>query len=497
MNITISLFSDTYQAFDFLIITTPPPVFKYLSGGVTTRETLGVQEDGAEPGMPTPEEENWRYSEASILSRGRAGKARSAPDQRLRVLLADDDPRSCESLTALLRVVGYDVVGVRSGSEALALLEGRGFDAVIIDVDLPDTGGIRVLRGAKARDGDAGTLMLSAKASFQHAVDSLNQGADAFLLKPANPDDLITLLERVTRLKRLEKGLRASEERYRNLFQNIGDGAFQADLDGAFTDINRAGAEILGYDSPAEVLDCGMKAWELFSSLEEYEALKEKALREGEVRRVLGRYRRRNGSLGWLESTIRARSDASGKVTGLEGIFRDVSDRIRYQEVLEALYSLWADLGDVETVEDAGNLTMEFLREVLGIDRGMFSVIEGEVVKPVREGDRSGDGEYNLRGENIVARAVRTGMAQLVPALEEDSVALAGPGWEGSEIAVPVRMVDGIIGVIHAVRSEPPPFTEDDQKLVEIVSERLALALERIVRSKIGFKAGMSLKDFL
>jgi GAF domain-containing protein len=58
-------------------------------------------------------------------------------------------------------------------------------------------------------------------------------------------------------------------------------------------------------------------------------------------------------------------------------------------------------------------------------------------------------------------------------------------------------MVDGIVGVIHIAKFKPAPFTCEDQKLVEIVAERVALALERIVRSKIGFKTGMSLKDFL
>jgi len=65
-----------------------------------------------------------------------------------------------------------------------------------------------------------------------------------------------------------------------------------------------------------------------------------------------------------------------------------------------------------------------------------------------------------------------------------------------SELAVPVKMVNGIVGVIHIARTKPVPFTNEDQKLVEIIAERVALALERIVRSKIS-KSDMSLKDFL
>ncbi len=393
------------------------------------------------------------------------------------------------------------MTNVYSGAEALALLGERGFDAVIIDVNLPDMDGVRLLERVKGKDGDAGTLMLSGKASFEHAVESLNHGADAFLLKPTDPDDLMVKLEKVTRLKRLERDLRASEERYRNLFENIGDGAFQMDLDGNYTGMNQAGAEILGYNDP-EVVESGMRAWDTFTSREEYEALRMKVILEGEVRRTLRRFRRRCGSLGWLETTIRTRRDDQGNLVGLEGIFRDISDRIRYQEMLEALYCLWADLGEVETVEEAGDLTLEFLRAMLGIDRGMFSIIEGEVIKPVREGDEGqGYEEYPVKGQNIVSRAVRTGEAQLVPDATDDMDWSPASNTDGerirSELAVPVKMVDGIVGVIHIARFKPTPFTSEDQKLVEIVAERVALALERIVRSKIGSRSGLSLKDFL
>ena len=361
--------------------------------------------------------------------------------------------------------------------------------------------GVKILERVKGKDGDTGILMLSGKATLGHAVESLNHGADAFLLKPADPDELIFKLEKVTRLKRLERDLRASEERYRELFENIGDGAFQVDLEGSYTDINQAGAEILGYAEPAEVVGGGVRAWDTFVSRDEYEALRMKVLLEGEVKRTLRRFRRRSGNLGWLETTLRTRRNAKGNLVGLNGFFRDISERIRYQEMLEAMYCLWADLGDVETVEEAGELTLEFLRARLRIDRGTFSIVEGEVIKPVGDGDAEGrHGEYPLKGHSIASKAVRTGEAQLVPDDGEDldwnSISHVDGGQIQSELAVPVKMVNGIVGVIHIARTKPVPFTNEDQKLVEIIAERVALTLERIVRSKIS-KSDMSLKDFL
>ncbi|UCH57177.1 MAG: response regulator [Candidatus Bathyarchaeota archaeon] len=445
---------------------------------------------------------DWSFRKSAILSRRLSQGRRIDHEEadRLAVLLVDDDTRLCESLAALLRVVGYDVLNAYSGAEALAFVGSRDFDSVIIDIDLPDMEGIRLLKEIKNRDGDIGTLMLSGRATVEDAVESLNHGADAFILKPADPDDLITKLERVTKLKQLERDIRISEARYRGLFESIGDGAFQIDLDGNYTALNKAGAEILGFEDPTEVLGGALKAWETYLSIEEYEALQLKVLREGEVKRVMRRFRRRKGSLGWLEITLKTRKDIHGNVVGLEGIFRDVSDRIRYQEMLEAIYSLWVDLGEVQTVEEVGGLTLEFLRAMLGIDRGAFSVVEGEVIKPVGAQEDEYD-ELSVKGSSLASRAVRTGEAQLAPDTEKDKEWMSTSVGEGGEVltelAVPVKMAEGVVGVIDIGRTKPIPFTEEDMKLVEIIAEQVASALERLVRSKIGLRQGSNLRDFL
>ena len=67
------------------------------------------------------ESHSWWYHDTSIVSRGQ-GRKKAETDDRLRVLLVDDDVRLCDSLAALLSVVGYDVTNVYSGAEALALL---------------------------------------------------------------------------------------------------------------------------------------------------------------------------------------------------------------------------------------------------------------------------------------------------------------------------------------------------------------------------------------
>jgi len=422
---------------------------------------------------------------------------RQADEDSLRILLIDDDVRLCNSLAAILRVLGYDVVNVYSGAEAYNALESREFDAVIIDVNLPDARGLEILRMIKARADDTGTLMLSGEATLRHAVEALNHGADAFILKPAEPEDLVMKIERVSRVKRLERELRASEARYRELFENIGDGAFQTDLEGSFTAMNMAGAEILGYGSPEEVVDGPFNAWDTYVSRDEFEALRIKVFREGEVNRALRRFRRRDGSLGWLETTVRARRDVRGDAVGMEGIYRDVSDRIRYQEMLEAMYGLWADLGDVETEEEVGELTLDFLKAMIGIDGGRFSVVDGDLIKPVDMLELPG--QELPTGQALVARAIRSGKAQLVSE-KRDEPGDSGSAGDGdcifSELAVPVTMEGGVVGVIDVCKSGPSPLTESERKLVEIVADQVSLALARLVKSKLGVSQRVNLEDF-
>ena len=419
--------------------------------------------------------------------------------QRMKLLIVDDDHRLSNSLASLLTVVEYDVVNVYNGMQAVEAVKSQKFDAAILDINLPDMKGIDVLWALKEVDSYLGVLILSGKASLEDAVEAVNRGADAFILKPAEPDVLLSRLKHVLRLKRLELDLKASEERYRKLFENIGDGAFQVDPEGMLTDINRAGALILGYKNPEELVN-ERKIWSFFASPEECEEIKTMVLRDGEVKQRLTRYRGCYGAFGWLETTLRCRI-VDGQIVGFEGIFRDVTERIRYQEMLEALYSLWSDLTEVETLDDIGDLTLEFLNAILDVDTGCFRLIEGNHLSFTGEGigwsERYGEA---LMGSSLSARAARTGKTQLVSdAREELDIAPLTP-WDEkiiSQIAVPVKINENVIAVIEIGSVNPVAYADEDQKLIEVITEHVASAMNRLIRQKLGKSSNLRLGDFL
>lgn len=418
------------------------------------------------------------------------------------ILLIIEDRRLCDSLAALLRVIEYDVVNVYSGIEALTLAGKRHFDASVIDMKLIDVDAVDVLKALREADPDVGTLMLSSKDALGDAIESVKMGADAFVMKPSDPDDLILKLGKVARLKRLQRELRESEARYRELSENIGDGAFQSDLEGNLTAMNRAGAKILGFDHPEELLFNGVKEREIFISRDEHESLRMKALREGEVRQALRRFRRRDGSLGWLKTTVRAMKDSEETVVGFEGVFRDVTDRFRYREILEVMHGLFADLGEADSVEEVGELTLEFLRGALDIDAGSFATVDDGVFRHI-VGNISDviPFEASLNGWCVSSRAMSTGEPQLATDalvdLDRISDSFDRDDKICSLLVVPVKLGVEVIALIEAGSARPDAFTDEDIKLIEIVGEQVSSTLYRLVRSKIDVGPDVRLKDYM
>src|SRR5579884_708301 len=120
-----------------------------------------------------------------------------------RILVVDDERRIRELLQLSLQHHGYDVQCAADGQEALALAKSWEPDAVILDVMLPKIDGISLLPMLR-RVTDAPVIMLSAKGEVEDKVSGLTQGADDYLSKPFELDELLAHLEAKLRRPRLE-----------------------------------------------------------------------------------------------------------------------------------------------------------------------------------------------------------------------------------------------------------------------------------------------------
>ncbi len=112
--------------------------------------------------------------------------------------VSDDDSAFGKALSGLLRAKGYDVTAVTSGSEGLAQFQNVGARAVIIDLLMPDSFGVDIIRQIRASNPETVIIGISGDISLRHkggGFQSAKDGANIYLSKPFDGDDLIDILE--------------------------------------------------------------------------------------------------------------------------------------------------------------------------------------------------------------------------------------------------------------------------------------------------------------
>jgi two-component system OmpR family response regulator len=124
---------------------------------------------------------------------------RPDPDTAVRVLIAEDDARTRELLERGLReeLFRVETVGDATSAEARAI-DGV-FDAIVLDVQLPDHDGFVVCRRLRSRDIDTPILLLTGRGGVKDRVRGLDAGADDYLAKPFAFEELVARLRAVTR----------------------------------------------------------------------------------------------------------------------------------------------------------------------------------------------------------------------------------------------------------------------------------------------------------
>ncbi|HEY3495206.1 MAG TPA: response regulator transcription factor [Polyangiaceae bacterium] len=116
-----------------------------------------------------------------------------------RVLVVDDDQRLYELVASYLEQNDVSPAHAPNGRRALELLEREAFDAVFLDVMMPELDGLAVLKRLRARWPGLPVLMLTAKGDETDRVVGLELGADDYLAKPFSPRELLARLRAVLR----------------------------------------------------------------------------------------------------------------------------------------------------------------------------------------------------------------------------------------------------------------------------------------------------------
>ncbi|BCU64025.1 hypothetical protein F941_02379 [Acinetobacter bouvetii DSM 14964 = CIP 107468] len=116
-----------------------------------------------------------------------------------KILIIEDDFMIAESTQTLLQYQGFEVIWVNNGIDGLKKIQQEQVDAVLLDLGLPMMDGMQVLKQIRQIHPALPVLIISARDQLQQRVDGLNQGADDYLIKPYEFDELLARLHALLR----------------------------------------------------------------------------------------------------------------------------------------------------------------------------------------------------------------------------------------------------------------------------------------------------------
>ncbi len=173
---------------------------------------------------------------------------------RPRILVVDDEPLILEGMMRLLSSRDYDVVLAQGGCEALIAIGKQQFDAILLDLGMPDLNGNEVLRFVADRSADTPVIVVSGDSTIDAAIRALRGGAADFVRKPYESEELLRRIDNTLTRRRLEKEnnhilhrLQQSEKWHRFLVNSSPDFIYTLDCDGRFTFVNDRVESLMGY----------------------------------------------------------------------------------------------------------------------------------------------------------------------------------------------------------------------------------------------------------
>ena len=117
----------------------------------------------------------------------------------MRILIAEDERDLNRLIVKVLEKEGYGVDACFNGKEALYYLENTEYDAAVLDIMMPGMDGLEVLRAVRKKGLDLPIMLLTARDSIADRVTGLDTGADDYLIKPFDFDELLARIRSMTR----------------------------------------------------------------------------------------------------------------------------------------------------------------------------------------------------------------------------------------------------------------------------------------------------------
>ncbi|MDI6847910.1 MAG: GAF domain-containing protein [Candidatus Bathyarchaeia archaeon] len=162
-------------------------------------------------------------------------------------------------------------------------------------------------------------------------------------------------------------------------------------------------------------------------------------------------------------------------------------ERRRFEERLSALHTYAQSLNMADNIEEIHTLTLNAMEKTLGFEYASFFMAEGKMLRLVahRKYPKRLKVNLPLDGEKGVAvKAARTGKPVFVPDVRKEKAYIAGKASMLSELAVPIKLGNRVLGVLNVESERLAAFNEDDRQLLEILASHAAIAITNLKRQE-------------
>jgi DNA-binding NtrC family response regulator len=128
-----------------------------------------------------------------------------------RILIIDDNESIRKTMATILEDQGYLVDTAETGKEAIEKSNAKFYNLALIDIRLPDMEGTKLLTAMKETTPKMVKIMVTGYPTLHNAIDAVNKGADGYVLKPVNMDDLLSTIKE--HLKKQQQDKKYSEQK--------------------------------------------------------------------------------------------------------------------------------------------------------------------------------------------------------------------------------------------------------------------------------------------
>ncbi|MEH2052479.1 hybrid sensor histidine kinase/response regulator [Nostoc sp.] len=284
-------------------------------------------------------------------------------EPRVTILHVDDNEANRYVVNRILQNAGFSVVEAATGATGLEAVANFQPDLVILDVQLPDISGFEVCRQIKANPETTFIPVLQLSASFvqsQDKAEGLDSGADAYLVQPVEPIELLATVRSLLRIRRAEEAALSSAREWQTTFDSMNDGVSLVNREGIIMRCNRAMMQLFGKPSD-EIL--GYAHHELMGAkLGIGDGACFRRAKETHQRQILEFQAQER----WFAKTIDPVIDGDGTLTGAVFILSDITERKRSEALLQEqndrLNQLMISLQQqTEQAQQANRIKDEFL----------------------------------------------------------------------------------------------------------------------------------------